>query len=96
MSTACKQAAELAKLWTNQDGTISDQILLLNAEYAFAEKSFLELSRQATAFQVHFHKITVLMKLFAVECNQLFLKMDKEMLPGQLTDEVPLCESSLF
>ena len=36
------------------------------------------------------------MKLLSVEHNQLFLKMDKEMLTGQLTDEVPLCELSWF
>ena len=41
---------QLVKL-CEQDETTSDSIALLEAEFAFAEKSFLELSRQATAFQ---------------------------------------------
>ena len=92
LSAARERVVQLAKL-CEQDETTSDSIALLKAEFAFAEKSFLELSRQATAFQDCLREATALLKALAIEHDQLF---SQDMLAGQLADDVPIRESSWF
>jgi uncharacterized coiled-coil protein SlyX len=76
----------------DHDRTTRDRILLLEAEYAFAEESFLELSRQATMFQTRLRKITASLHLLTSQRKQLFRQTDNEMSAGQVTNEVPLGE----
>lgn len=72
------------------DGDSKDQKLpaLVNAEWTFAEQCFLELSRQASAYELRLRKINAALNLLSLERDQLYLQMDAEMRAGQFAQGV--------
>lgn len=82
--------AEMEKNPKNEQGRIA----LFNAEWTFAEQCFLELSRQAAAYEARLHKINVALGRLSLERDQLHLHVGCEMRSGYLAQGVTEGESS--
>ena len=72
----------------------ADREALFDAEWVFAEQCFLELSRQATAFELRLNMINEALELLSFECDQLYRQIDGEIQAGWLPQGVPKGESS--
>lgn len=93
MELALQQRSVVKDLVRDDDETGKNRILLHEAEYGFAEEAFLELSKQATTFQIRLLKITKSLRSLVSKRTELFLQVENEMRAGKLTNEVPIGES---
>lgn len=72
------------------DGPVDDRrIMLLDAEWIFAEDCYLELSARATAFQDHLRDLETKLHLLALDNAQLYAQIDTEMNDGLFAENVP-------
>lgn len=71
-----------------------DRVLLFEAEFNFAQLSFMELARQADVFRARLYGINASLASIASRRAQLYRQTDTEMRAGQLSNEVPFSESS--
>ena len=71
-----------------------DGEVLFDTEWVFAEQCFLELSHQATAFELHLNTINESLELLLFECDQLYHQINGEIQAGWLPQGVPKGESS--
>lgn len=76
----------------DSDEAKKNQALLHLAEYEFAEKAFLELSKQATTFQIRLSQCTTSLLSLTSARNRLLARIDREMLAGRLTLQMPIGE----
>lgn len=84
-----KRDEELVKNGGNyRDGWV----MLLDAEWAFAEDCFLHLSAQATVFQHRIRSIEATLSLLSVQNAQLYAQIDGEMNDGMVAKDIPLGE----
>lgn len=66
-----------------------EDIWLFQAEYDLAEQSFVEMSKQATKFQLDLNTIAKLVRSLTTERDQLFRQIDHEMHTGRLRNDLP-------
>lgn len=85
MELALQQRSVVKDLVRDDDETGKNRILLHEAEYGFAEEAFLELSKQATTFQIRLLKITKSLRSLVSKRTELFLQVENEMRAGKLT-----------
>lgn len=86
-ASQCKKQLAGRSCW---DSHTEDQYRLLDAEQVFAERSFLELTKQAVIFQTRLLSTDQSLRTLTSQHNELFNLVDKAMLAGQLSNDVPL------